>query len=317
MQLSVVIPLFNEQESLVPLTEWLDKALTKAAIDYEILFIDDGSTDGSWECVTGLRARYGARVRAYGFYTNQGKAAALACGFRHAQAPVVITMDADLQDSPDELPSLYERIATQGLDLVSGWKQQRKDSWLKNATSRLFNTVTRYVSGIKLHDFNCGLKAYRLEVARSLRLQGDMHRYIPLMVKWNGFTRIAEQRVVHYPRRHGRSKYGLERFLYGFLDLLSIVFVTRFVERPMHFFGLLGSLCFMVGVLTSVYLVLEKMYLLSHNQVARDVVEQPLFYFALTAVVIGVQLFLSGFLAEMITRSSPRPTTDDIVKRTL
>lgn len=304
--LSIVIPLLNEAESLLPLSEWIDKVLSANKLSYEILFVDDGSQDASWEEITKLHARYGARVRGFSFPRNYGKSAALQVGFQQAKADVVISMDADLQDSPDELPALYDKIARKGYDLVSGWKQNRKDSFLKNWTSRLFNWVTALISGISLHDFNCGLKAYRKEALRGLQLQGHMHRYIPLIVYGNGFTKVGEQRVRHYARRFGKSKYGWERFMHGFLDLLSISFVTRFGRRPMHFFGLWGSLSFVFGALLACYLLGQKLYLLSKDLPAREVVDQPLFYLALLGIIIGTQLFLAGFLAEMISLSSHR-----------
>ena len=302
--LSIVVPLFNEEESLIPLSEWIEKVLKKEALSYELIFVDDGSKDRSWQRIIELGKRYGERLRAFSFARNYGKSVALQIGFQQARAAVVITMDADLQDSPDELPILYKKIATEGYDLVSGWKQRRKDSFIKNSTSKLFNFVTGLISGIRLHDFNCGLKAYRREVVRSLELQGDMHRYIPLLAKWNGFTKIAELPVRHYPRRFGKTKYGWERFVHGFLDLLSISFVARFRRRPMHFFGLWGMVAFVFGAVVALYLVSEKMYLLSKDLPVREVVEQPLFYFALLSIIVGTQLFLAGFLAEMIVLSA-------------
>ena len=312
--LSVVVPLLDEAKSITPLVEWIEKVLLRHRISYEILFVDDGSRDDSWERICEV-AQAHQSVRGLSFSRNYGKSAALYVGFQHARAPVIITMDADLQDSPDELPHLYRKVAEEGYDMFSGWKKDRKDTLLKNWSSRFFNKVTSWLSGIRLHDFNCGLKAYRSEVARSLQLQGDMHRYIPLIAYWNGFTKMGEKPVQHYARRFGRSKFGWNRFMHGFLDLLSILFVTRFKRRPMHFFGLLGLVSFVLGAGIVGYLVWHKLYLLSHDLPAREVVDQPLFYFSLLAIMVGVQLFLAGFLAEMISLSSHQQQKYLITKR--
>ena len=304
--LSILVPLYNEAESLAELSEWIGRVLADYGnCRYELIFIDDGSDDASWRVIQRLSNTH-AFVRGIRLAGNCGKSAALDVGFRRARAKVVITMDADLQDSPDEIPALYELIAKEGYHLVSGWKRKRHDPIAKRWMSRLFNRVTRIVSGIPLHDFNCGLKAYDTQLVRHLRLYGEMHRYIPLMAKWAGFHRIIEKEVHHYPRRYGKSKYGWKRLLHGFLDLLSISFVTRFKRRPMHFFGLLGTLSFLFGIGTALYLIIEKLYKLSHDILARDVVDQPLFYLSLVAVIVGIQLFLSGFLAEMLYTLSAR-----------
>ena len=300
LDLSIVVPLFNEEKSLVPLSEWIDRVLLEEQLSYELIFIDDGSRDRSWEVIVDLHRRYGARIRAFSFVSNYGKSAALQLGFQKARAAVVITMDADLQDSPDEMLKLYKKVTNEGYDLVSGWKHDRRDPFVKRWTSKFFNLVTRLVSGIRLHDFNCGLKAYKLEAVRSLELQGAMHRYIPLLVKWKGFIKISEQAVRHHPRRFGKTKYGLSRFMHGFLDLLSVSFVSRFMHKPMHFFGFWGSLSFLFGIGVTTYLVVRKLYLLSYELPARDVTDQPLFYLALLSVTVGMQLFLTGFLAEIM-----------------
>lgn len=311
--LSLVIPLLDEEQSLQPLTEWIERVLDRQTIEYEIIFIDDGSKDKSWTQLLHL-AETRPYLRAYSFSRNYGKSAALSLGFQKAKGEVIITLDADLQDSPDEIPFLYKKIAEEGYDLYSGWKKDRKDNWLKNQSSRLFNWVTSKISGISLHDFNCGLKAYRRVVAVSLQLQGDMHRYIPFIAYWNGFTKMGEQPVRHYARPFGHSKFGWNRFLHGFLDLLSISFVTRFKKRPMHFFGLFGLLSFVLGTGIAGYLLGEKIYRLSYDLTVREVVDQPLFYLALLAIMVGIQLFSVGFLAEMITLSTHKPQ-DYILRR--
>jgi glycosyltransferase involved in cell wall biosynthesis len=303
--LSIVIPLYNEEESLPELCEWIARVMKTLPLKYEILFIDDGSSDGSWKIIQSLWEQYPV-VRAYRFGRNYGKSAALDLGFYHAKGNVVITMDADLQDSPDEIPKLYEMVAQQGFHLVSGWKQKRYDPISKTLPSKLFNKVTSWFSGIQLHDFNCGLKAYQGKVVKTIHLYGEMHRYIPVISKQNGFGKIGEMVVEHRARKYGVTKFGLERFIYGFLDLLSISFVSRFRKRPMHFFGTLGSASFFMGFGIVVYLIWEKLHNLSQHIRSRDVTVQPLFYLSLVAIVIGVQLFLAGFLGEILANQNKK-----------
>lgn len=299
VELSIVIPLLNEAESLPELTRWINRVLTQHGLTYEVLLIDDGSTDDSWEVIEQLAAT-DVHLRGIRFNRNYGKSAALNVGFRETTGRVVCTMDADLQDSPEELPELYRMITQDGLDLVSGWKKKRFDPLSKTIPTKLFNGVTRWISGIQLHDFNCGLKAYDSRVVKSIEVYGEMHRYIPVIAKWAGFRRIGEKVVQHQERKYGTTKFGLERFVYGFLDLMSITFVSRFRRRPMHFFGTMGTLSFLVGMLITLWLVGQKVWYSWHNLATRDVTAQPLFFLALVAVVIGVQLFLAGFLAEMV-----------------
>ncbi|RSK31839.1 glycosyltransferase family 2 protein [Hymenobacter metallilatus] len=299
VELSIVIPLLNEAESLPELTRWINRVLTQHGLTYEVLLIDDGSTDDSWEVIEQLAAT-DVHLRGIRFNRNYGKSAALNVGFKETTGRVVCTMDADLQDSPEELPELYRLITQDGLDLVSGWKKKRFDPLSKTIPTKLFNGVTRWISGIRLHDFNCGLKAYDSRVVKSIEVYGEMHRYIPVIAKWAGFRRIGEKVVQHQERKYGTTKFGLERFVYGFLDLMSITFVSRFRRRPMHFFGALGTISFLIGMLITLWLVGEKVWLSWHNHLSRDVTAQPLFFLALVAVVIGVQLFLAGFLAEMV-----------------
>ncbi|PJJ75464.1 glycosyltransferase involved in cell wall biosynthesis [Thermoflavifilum aggregans] len=300
MDISVVIPLKDEAESLPELCAWIHRVMKENGWSYEMILVDDGSTDGSWEVIQQLSHQYPA-LKGIRFQRNYGKSAALNEGFRHASGEVVITMDADLQDSPDEIPALYEMIITQGYDLVSGWKKKRHDNlFTKNIPSRFFNWVTRRISHIPLHDFNCGLKAYRKKVVKSIEVYGEMHRYIPVIAKWAGFTRIGEKVVTHRPRKYGRSKFGWERFINGFLDLLSIVFVGRFGKRPMHFFGTMGTIAFLFGFAIAVYLTVAKFMFLQYRMT-----ERPIFYLALLAMIIGSQLFLAGFLGELITRNAP------------
>lgn len=300
MQLSIVIPLLNEAESLPELTAWIQKVCNQQQYDWELIYVDDGSTDDSWEVIGRLR-QADARVKAIKFQRNFGKSAALQVAFKAACGDVVITMDADLQDSPDEIPELYRMVTEEKWDIVSGWKKKRYDNTItKNIPSKLFNAATRWVSKIQLHDFNCGLKAYRGKVTRAIEVYGEMHRYIPVIAKWNGFTRITEKVVEHRPRKYGTSKFGWERFINGFLDLASITFVGKFGKRPMHFFGLWGTLVFMLGFGISTYLVINKIIDPSYYLTSR-----PAFYIALILALIGVQLFLAGFLAELIARSAP------------
>lgn len=298
LDISVVVPLYNEEESLPELCEWIDRVVREFGKSYEILLIDDGSTDTSWSVIETLSARFDT-VKAVRFRRNYGKAAGLHVGFTHATGNVVITMDADLQDSPDEIPELYRMITEDGYDLVSGWKKKRYDPITKTVPTKLYNWATRKMSGIKLNDFNCGLKAYKLDVVKSVEIYGDMHRYIPVLAKWSGFGKIGEKVVQHQERKYGTTKFGISRFIYGPLDLLSIIFVSRFGKRPMHLFGALGTLSFGLGSLIGGYLAFAKFYWLEYKMTDR-----PLFYFGLLAMIIGVQLFLTGFIAEMVSRNS-------------
>ncbi|KYP15896.1 glycosyltransferase family 2 protein [Flavihumibacter sp. CACIAM 22H1] len=301
LDISIVIPLLNEEESLPELTDWIARVMLQNGYSYEIILIDDGSTDGSWEVISQLSQSHPDRIKGIKFQRNYGKSAALNEGFKAAQGEVVITMDADLQDSPDEIPGLRAMILEQGFDLVSGWKKKRYDNALtKNLPSKFFNAATRRVSGIYLHDFNCGLKAYRKKVVKSIEVYGEMHRYIPVIAKWSGFRRIGEKVVEHRARKYGVTKFGLDRFVNGFLDLASITFVGKYGKRPMHFFGLWGSLCFFIGLLSISYLIIAKIV---NPEVSLS--NRPPFYIALTAMVIGTQLFLAGFLGELIARNSP------------
>ncbi len=309
MNLSVVVPLYNEAESLPELTEWILRVCRQESLTVEIIFVDDGSTDGSWSVLRRLCGQH-PEVHGIRFRRNYGKSAALNEGFRAAQGEVVLTLDADLQDSPDEIPALYRMIKDNQLDLVSGWKKQRKDPPIKRWSSRLFNAVTRWVSGIALHDFNCGLKAYRREVVKNIEVYGEMHRYLPVIVRWAGFQRIGEKVVTHFPRKYGRTKFGMSRFVYGFLDLLSITFVTRFGKRPMHLFGSLGLLAFFAGFVMATYLAVQKFVFLQYRMTDR-----PIFYVALVSMIIGVQLFSVGFLAELVTRQAPDRNQYQVAER--
>lgn len=300
MDLSIVIPLLDEAESLPELSAWIEKVMQENNYSYEIIFVDDGSSDNSWEVICALREK-NPNIRGIKFQRNYGKSAGLNEAFRAATGEVVITMDADLQDSPDEIPELRKMIITDGFDMVSGWKKKRYDNTLtKNIPSKFFNAVTRMVSGIKLHDFNCGLKAYRKRVVKGIEVYGEMHRYIPVLAKWAGFRKIGEKVVEHRARKYGHSKFGWRRFVNGFLDLMSITFVGKFSKRPMHFFGLWGSLFFLVGLGISIYLVVSKII-----DPAFALTNRPGFYLALTSLIVGVQLFLAGFIGELISRNSP------------
>lgn len=304
LNLSIVIPLFNEDESLPELHNWIVKVMTENNYTYEILFIDDGSKDKSWQVIEQLQAQ-NPNVRGIKFRRNYGKSAALNVGFEAAQGSVVITMDADLQDSPEEIPDLYKMITVDGLDLVSGWKKKRFDPLTKTIPTKLFNAATRRMSGIQLNDFNCGLKAYKSDVVKSIEVYGEMHRYIPVIAKWAGFSKIAEKEVQHRERKYGTTKFGFERFVNGFLDLMTITFVSKFGKRPMHFFGAVGSIMFLFGGGVSLWLVMEKIINSALLGVAtRSVTSQPLFYLALVAMIIGTQLFLAGFIGELIGRNS-------------
>ncbi len=313
LQISVIVPVLNEQESLPELHNWISRVMEDSGFSYEIIFINDGSTDSSWEVIKKL-CEINTMVKAVSFTRNYGKSAALDVGFSKAQGEVVITMDADLQDSPDEIPALYEMIIKEGYDIVSGWKRVRKDPISKTLPSRLFNYVTRVISGIQLHDFNCGLKAYSLKVVKSIHIYGEMHRYIPLIAKWNGFVKIGEKEVAHRPRKYGVTKFGLERFLNGFLDLISVSFVNRYKKKPMHFFGTLGTLSFLSGLIITIWVIFEKIYGLYKGIKVREITNQPLFFLALVALLIGVQLFLTGFLAEMMTSNNSRRADYNIEK---
>ncbi|MCH8904082.1 MAG: glycosyltransferase family 2 protein [Bacteroidetes bacterium] len=303
MDISIVIPAYNEAESIPELTEWISRVMQENNLSYEILYIDDGSTDGSWQTIERLADANG-HIKGIKFKRNFGKSAGLNAGFDNCSGDVVITMDADLQDSPDEIPALYNKVKNEGYDIVSGWKKKRHDPFIKNISSKLFNRVTRFFSSIKIHDFNCGLKAYRIEVVKSIKVQGEMHRYIPLMAKWAGFTKIGELVVQHQKRKYGKTKYGIERFLFGFLDLLSIIFVAKFGKRPMHLFGTIGTLSFVSGFLIAAWISYDKLAHIHDAVKARDVVDRPLFYLALVAIILGMQLFLAGFLAEMLSRNN-------------
>jgi len=304
MNISVVIPLKDEEESLPELHDWIAKVMNENNFSYEIIFVDDGSKDKSWQVIEALQAK-NTHVRGIKFRRNYGKSAALNVGFEVTQGDVVITMDADLQDSPDEIPDLYKMITADGFDLVSGWKKKRYDPLSKTIPTKLFNWATRKVSGINnLHDFNCGLKAYKKEVVKSIEVYGEMHRYIPVIAKWAGFYKIEEKEVQHRERKYGKTKFGLERFINGFLDLMSITFVSKFGKRPMHFFGLWGTVSFFIGFVISMVLIIQKLIKIANAEHARNVTDQPLFYLALVAMIIGTQLFLAGFLGELISRNS-------------
>ena len=301
MDLSIVIPLLNEEESISELAEWINRVMVENGFSYEILFIDDGSTDRSWEIISQLQQVDPQHIRGIKFQRNYGKSAALNEGFKAAKGDVIITMDADLQDSPDEIPGLRKMVLEEGYDLVSGWKKVRYDNTLtKNLPSKFFNAATRKVSGIYLHDFNCGLKAYRKKVVKSIEVYGEMHRYIPVIAKWSGFRKIGEKVVEHRARKYGVTKFGLSRFVNGFLDLASITFVGKYGKRPMHFFGFWGSLSFGIGFVSIIYLVVAKIL---NPEVSLS--NRPAFYVGLTAMIIGSQLFLAGFLGELISRNSP------------
>ena len=308
MDISIIVPLFNEAESLPKLYEWIVRVMKENKFSYEVIFVNDGSTDDSWKVISQLkneRKKEEGEVRGICFRRNYGKSAALYCGFKAAEGDVVITMDADLQDSPDEIPALYKMITEEGYDLVSGWKQKRYDNKLtKNLPSKLYNATARKITGIKLHDMNCGLKAYRNEVVKNIEVYGEMHRYIPYLAKNAGFGKITEKPVHHQKRKYGKSKFGLERFVNGFLDLLSLWFLSTFGKKPMHFFGFSGLLMFLVGFVMTVWIIIAKLVHQAHGIRYRAVTDQPLFYLALVAVMMGVILFLAGFICEMISRNS-------------
>ena len=299
MDISIVVPLYNEEESLPELCAWIDRVGNENNFTYEIILVDDGSTDNSW-CIVESLSSINRNIKGIRFQRNYGKSAALNEGFKMVRGEVVVTMDADMQDSPDEIPGLRKMIVQDGYDLVSGWKKKRHDPITKTVPSKFFNWVTAKVSKIHLHDFNCGLKAYRLKVVKSIEVYGEMHRYIPLIAKWSGFKKIGEKVVEHRARKYGTSKFGIERFINGFLDLASILFVSKFGKRPMHFFGFWGTLSFLFGLSVFIYLTISKFFLDKTG-----LTQRPLFFFAILAMIIGTQLFVTGFIAELLTRNAP------------
>lgn len=304
LDISVVVPLYNERESLPELMAWIDRVCTAEKLSYEVIMVDDGSNDGSWTVVEQLKGEYGDKLHAIHFMRNYGKSAALYCGFEAAEGEVVFTMDADLQDSPDEIPAMRRMVVEEGYDLVSGWKRKRYDPLGKRLPSKFFNWTARTVSGIKLHDFNCGLKCYRKSVVKSIEVYGEMHRYIPILAKYAGFKRIGEKEVHHQARKYGVSKFGMERMIKGYLDLISVTFMSHFGRSPMYFFGGLGTLMFILGGFTTCWIIGSKIYKQVMDLPLRAVADQPLFYLAILAIILGVQLFLAGFLGELINRNS-------------
>lgn len=311
INLSIVCPLFNEEDSLKELANWINDVCKANNLSYELIFVDDGSDDNSWPTIQSL-TKENPSIKGISFRRNYGKSAALNEAFGICKGNVVITMDADLQDSPDEIPELYDMIVNEGYDIVSGWKKNRKDPLSKTIPTKLYNAVTRKVSGIKLHDMNCGLKAYNSDVIKNIEVYGEMHRYIPLIAKWAGFTKIGEKVVFHQERKYGKSKFGLERFIFGFLDLFSITFTGKFGKRPMHLFGTLGTLMFFIAFLFLIWIGVDKLFL---DQNAKLIADRTEFYVALVAMILGVQLFLAGFLGEMIARLSPRRNIYQIKER--
>lgn len=304
MDISVVIPAYNEEESLRDLHNWIKRVMQENGFSYEIIFVDDGSSDGTWEVIKAL-SQASDCIKAIKFRRNYGKSPALHCAFQKAEGDVIITMDADLQDSPDEIPALYRMVKVEGYDLVSGWKKKRYDDRLtKNLPSKLFNATARRVSGIKIHDFNCGLKAYHKSLAKSIEVYNDMHRYIPVLAKNAGFTKIGEKVVQHQARKYGKSKFGANRFVNGYLDLMTLWFLNRFGKKPMHFFGLWGSVMFLLGLIAIILVGAMKLYDMHHGNPYRLVTESPYFYISLTTMILGTLLFLAGFLGELISRNS-------------
>ena len=304
MDISIVIPLFNEEESLPELAAWIERVMEAHGFSYEVIMIDDGSQDHSWEVIRQLKQK-NPKIKGIRFRRNYGKSAALYCGFDAVKGDVVVTMDADLQDSPDEIPELYRMIREDGYDLVSGWKKKRHDPlFSKNLPSKFYNWTSRLMTGIKIHDMNCGLKAYRKNVIKSIEVYGEMHRYIPVLAKWAGYNKIGEKVVVHSERKYGVTKFGIERFIRGPLDLLSVMFISRFVKRPMHFFGVLGILMIIVGLAAAAWIGIEKIIQLRHGIVGNLITNSPYFYIALTSMIIGAQFFLAGFLGELVSRSA-------------
>lgn len=313
--LSIIIPLFNEQESLPELISWIDQVVNREGYTYEVIMIDDGSRDGSWDSIKELSKKYPA-IKGIQFRRNYGKSAALYHGFAEAEGRVVFTMDADLQDSPEEIPEMYKMIVEDGYDVVSGWKQKRQDNKLtKNLPSKLYNATARWITGIKLHDMNCGLKAYRNEVVKDIEVYGEMHRYIPYLAKNAGYEKITEKPVHHQKRKYGVSKFGLERFVNGFLDLLSLWFLSTFGKKPMHFFGFTGILMFLAGGIMAVWIIIAKLIHQANGVHFRAATDQPLFYLALVAVIIGVMLFLAGFICELVSRNSSERNKYNIKER--
>lgn len=309
MDISIIVPLFNEEESLPPLTEWIERVMKKEGYSYEVLLVDDGSNDSSWKVIEEL-SKQNNNLKGIKFRRNYGKSAALNVGFEHSKGDVIITMDADLQDSPDEIPGLYSMIKTDGYDLVSGWKKKRYDSkFAKNIPSKLFNATTRIFTGIKLHDFNCGLKAYDKEVVKSIEVYGEMHRYIPVIAKWHGFKNIGEKIVQHRKREFGETKFGMNRFINGYLDLISIMFVSKFSKKPMHFFGVWGTIMFVLGFISAAILGTQKIIASLNHLPMRLVSDSPYFFISLTLMMMGSMMFLTGFLAELIGRNSPSRNT--------
>ncbi len=314
MNVSIVVPLFNEVESLPELCSWIDRVLSQNKLSYEVILVDDGSNDGSWEQIESLKLTY-PQVKGIRFRRNYGKSAALHTGFGKAQGEVVITMDADLQDSPEEIPEMCRMIIEEGYDVVSGWKKKRFDPFLrKKVPTKLFNWAARRVSGIRLHDFNCGLKAYRLNVIKSVEVYGDMHRYIPVLAKGNGFTRIGEKVVQHQERKYGVTKFGMSRFLKGFLDLLTVAFLTRFGKKPMHLFGAMGSLMFLVGLGMAVYMGVDKLLALIKHIPQRLIADSAFFYIGLSSMIMGTLLFIGGFLGELVSRNSAERNKYEVEK---
>ncbi len=304
MDISVIVPLYNEAESLPELAKWIERVMLENGYTYEIIFVNDGSTDNSWDVIEQLKKNNNC-IHGIKFRRNYGKSPALYCGFERAKGDVVITMDADLQDSPDEIPVLYKMIKEEGYDLVSGYKQKRYDPLSKTIPTKLFNATARKVSGIKnLHDFNCGLKAYRIEVVKNIEVYGDMHRYIPYLAKNAGYDKIGELVVHHQARKYGKSKFGISRFFHGYLDLISLWFLSKFNRRPMHIFGLWGTIMFLIGFIAAIIVGATKLIALANNEPTRLVTDSPYFYIALTMMILGTQLFLTGFIAELISRSS-------------
>lgn len=303
MNLSIVIPLYNEDESLPELHSWIERVMTENNFSYEIIFVDDGSTDTSWQVITQLREK-SPHVKGIKFRRNYGKSPALHCAFAIAQGDVIITMDADLQDSPEEIPALYNMVVNEKYDLVSGWKKKRYDPITKTLPTKLFNATARKVSGIQLHDFNCGLKAYRKDVVKNIEVYNDMHRYIPYLAKIAGFKRIGEKEVIHQSRKYGSSKFGINRFFNGYLDLLTLWFLSTFGRKPMHFFGLLGSFMFLLGLIAVITVGASKMYAMTNGQPYSLVTDSPYFFISLTMMILGTQLFLAGFIGELISRNS-------------
>lgn len=301
--ISIVVPVYNEGESLPELTAWIDRVVRREKLSCELIFVDDGSSDNSWEVIEHLKDEY-PYIKAVSFMRNYGKSAALYCGFAEASGEIVFTMDADLQDSPDEIPAMRRMILHEGYDMVSGWKKKRYDPISKRWPSKFFNFTARTVSGIRLHDFNCGLKAYRLKVVKSVEVYGEMHRYIPILAKYAGFRHIGEKEVEHHARKYGKSKFGMERMLKGYLDLITVIFMSHFGRSPMYFFGGMGTLMFILGGSATIWIIAAKLYKQAHGLPLRGVTDQPLFYISLLAVVLGVMLFLAGFIGELVNRGA-------------